>query len=149
MRGRPELRDRFFGTLLIAVGATIVAAGAAFAALGDLPGSRSTLVAGISLMFRGFLRASRPVPCAAPVRSRVQAAGAQAACQATCRAPTARAAGSTVTQQLRSALGSTATEDDDAVLRGKSPPYVVPSPGHEPDAVHGARGGAGTPVPVE
>ena len=38
MRGRPELRDRFVGTLLIAIGATVVAAGAAFAATGMLAG---------------------------------------------------------------------------------------------------------------
>jgi hypothetical protein len=69
MRGRPELRDRFIGTLLIALGATVVAAGAAFAATGVLAGFIGTLVAGICLMFWGFLRASRPivVPDAAPV----------------------------------------------------------------------------------
>jgi hypothetical protein len=61
MRGRPELKDRFIGTLLIAVGATVVAAGAAFAATGLLAGFIATLVAGICLMFWGFLRASRPV----------------------------------------------------------------------------------------
>ena len=33
MRGRPELRDRFYGTLLIALGASVVAGGATFAAL--------------------------------------------------------------------------------------------------------------------
>jgi hypothetical protein len=74
MRGRPELRDRFVGTLLIAVGATVVAAGAAFAAEGQLTGFVLTLLVGIATMFRGFLRASRPVvvPQARPV---VQAAG--------------------------------------------------------------------------
>jgi hypothetical protein len=61
MRGRPELRDRFVGTLLIAVGASVVAGGATFAALGNLPGFCITLVVGIALMFAGFLRASRPV----------------------------------------------------------------------------------------
>ena len=59
MRGRPELKDRFVGTLLIALGATVVAGGATFAALGQLPGFIVTLVAGIALMFWGFLRASR------------------------------------------------------------------------------------------
>jgi hypothetical protein len=75
MRGRPALKDRFVGTLLIAVGATVVAAGAAFAASGLLVGFIATLVAGICVMFWGFLRASRPVvvPDAAPVR--VEAAG--------------------------------------------------------------------------
>ena len=61
MRGRPELRDRFMGTLLIAVGASVVAGGATFAAVGNLPGFCITLVVGIALMFSGFLRASRPV----------------------------------------------------------------------------------------
>ena len=61
MRGRPELKDRFVGTLLIALGATIVAGGATFAAYGNLPGFCLTLVAGIAVMFVGFLRASRPV----------------------------------------------------------------------------------------
>jgi hypothetical protein len=61
MRGRPELKDRFVGTLLIAVGATVVAAGAAFAATGLLVGFIATLVAGICVMFWGFLRASRPI----------------------------------------------------------------------------------------
>lgn len=60
MRGRPELRDRFLGTLLIAVGATVVAAGAAFAAAGNLPGFSVTLAAGVAVMFWGFLRASAP-----------------------------------------------------------------------------------------
>jgi hypothetical protein len=58
MRGRPDLRGRFVGTLLIAVGATIVAGGATFAALGNLPGFCATLVVGIVVMYLGFLRAS-------------------------------------------------------------------------------------------
>jgi hypothetical protein len=63
MRGRPELRDRFYGTLLIAGGATLIAGfGSAFAALGNLPGFSVSLLAGISVMFLGFLRASRPMP---------------------------------------------------------------------------------------
>ncbi len=60
MRGRPELRDRFTGTLLIAVGATVIAGfGSAFAALGELLLFSVSLLAGISIMFWGFLRASR------------------------------------------------------------------------------------------
>ncbi len=62
MRGRPELRDRFFGTLWIAVGATIAAAGSAFAATGILAGFSLTLTVAIAAMFWGFLRASRPAP---------------------------------------------------------------------------------------
>ena len=61
MRGHPELKDRFIGTLLIALGATIVAGGAAFAAEGEVLGFTVTLLVGISTMFWGFLRASRPV----------------------------------------------------------------------------------------
>ena len=60
MRGAPALRNRFFGTLAIAGGATVVAAGAAFAATGVLVGLSLTLVAGVALMFWGFLLASRP-----------------------------------------------------------------------------------------
>ena len=67
MRGRPELRDRFVGTLLIALGATIIAGfGSAFAALGKLPLFSIALLAGITLMFWGFLRASRTAPEQAP-----------------------------------------------------------------------------------
>ena len=67
MRGRSELRDRFWGTVLIAVGATVIAGfGSAFAALGLLVPFSVALLVGISVMFWGFLRASRP---RAPTRS--------------------------------------------------------------------------------
>ena len=60
MRGRPELRDRFWGTLLIAFGATIIAGfGSAFAALGHLAPFSISLLVGIVVMFIGFLRATR------------------------------------------------------------------------------------------
>ncbi len=60
MRGRPELRDRFVGTLLIALGATVIAGfGSAFAALGMLLPFSIALLTGIAIMFVGFLRASR------------------------------------------------------------------------------------------
>ena len=59
MRGRPELRSRFVGTLLIALGATVVAGGSAFAATGMLAGFSLTLLAGIGLMFWGFRSATR------------------------------------------------------------------------------------------
>jgi hypothetical protein len=60
MRGRPELRDRFWGTLLIAFGATIIAGfGSAFAALGHLAPFSISLLVGIAVMFVGFLRATR------------------------------------------------------------------------------------------
>jgi hypothetical protein len=60
MRANAALRDRFAGTLLIAAGATVVAGGATFAAYGQMAGFSVTLVAGISIMFAGFIRASRP-----------------------------------------------------------------------------------------
>lgn len=60
MRGRRDLRDRFWGTLLIALGATVIAGfGSAFAALGHLVPFSVALLAGISVMFAGFLRATR------------------------------------------------------------------------------------------
>jgi hypothetical protein len=60
MRGRPELRDRFLGTLGIAAGATIVAGFAsAFAAAGNALAFSISLAAGVAVMFWGFLRASR------------------------------------------------------------------------------------------
>lgn len=61
MRGAPQLRDRFLGTLGIAIGSTIVAAGAAFAVKGLAEGFSVTLASGIAVMFWGFLRASRGV----------------------------------------------------------------------------------------
>jgi hypothetical protein len=67
MRGRSELRDRFWGTVLIAVGATVIAGfGSAFAALGELLWFSTALLVGISLMFWGFLRASRKTAPAEP-----------------------------------------------------------------------------------
>jgi hypothetical protein len=59
MRGRPDLRDRFTGTVLIAIGATVVAGGASFSAAGELVGFIATLLVGIAVMFGGFLRAAR------------------------------------------------------------------------------------------
>jgi hypothetical protein len=70
MRGRPELRDRFVGTLLIALGATVIAGfGSAFAALGSLAPFSVSLVAGIAIMFVGFLRAGRPATVSAAAAS--------------------------------------------------------------------------------
>jgi hypothetical protein len=60
IRGRPDLRDRLVGTLLIVAGATVIAAvGSAFAAAGNLPVFSGALLAGIAIMFWGFLKASR------------------------------------------------------------------------------------------
>ena len=68
MRGRPELRDRFMGTLLIAIGATIVAIGSGIGAgLDVVPVFSIGLLGGIAVMFWGFLRASRTVPAPATV----------------------------------------------------------------------------------
>jgi len=70
MRRRPELRDRFWGTLLIALGATVIAGfGSAFAALGELAPFALALLAGIVVMFWGFLRASRAPPPSSGVRA--------------------------------------------------------------------------------
>jgi hypothetical protein len=63
MRGRPELRNRFTGVLLIGVGALVVAGGAAFAAVGSFAGFSLTLAVGVAVMYWGFLTATRrPVP---------------------------------------------------------------------------------------
>jgi hypothetical protein len=59
MRGAPQLRERFWGTLGIAVGASVVAGAATFAAWGRLEMFSISLLAGICIMFWGFLRASR------------------------------------------------------------------------------------------
>jgi hypothetical protein len=64
IRGRTELRDRFVGTLLIVLGASITAvAGSAFAAAGNATAFSLALLAGVAVMFAGFLRATR-VPAA-------------------------------------------------------------------------------------
>lgn len=59
MRGRPELRNRFYGTLLVVLGATVVAAGAAFAAAANFAGFSVTLAVGVAVMYWGFLTATR------------------------------------------------------------------------------------------
>lgn len=61
MRGAPELRSRLVGTALIALGATVVAAGSVFAATGNLVGFSLLNTVGVCAMFWGFLRASTPV----------------------------------------------------------------------------------------
>jgi hypothetical protein len=59
LRGRPELRSRLYGVLLIAGGALIVAGGSAFAAAGSFAGFSATLAAGVAVMYWGFLTATR------------------------------------------------------------------------------------------
>jgi hypothetical protein len=60
MRGRPALWDRMVGTALIAGGATIVAIGSGVGAgLDVVPLFSVGLLAGIAVMFLGFLVASR------------------------------------------------------------------------------------------
>lgn len=55
MRGRPELRRRAGGVLLIVAGATLVAsAGSAFAAAGDLDAFSGSILVGAAVMFVGF-----------------------------------------------------------------------------------------------
>jgi hypothetical protein len=67
LRGRPELRDRFIGTLLIALGATVIAGfGSYFAFNGRAVAFSIALAMGIAVMFVGFLRASRQAPIPAP-----------------------------------------------------------------------------------
>jgi hypothetical protein len=62
MRGRPELRNRTGGAILIAVGATIVAVGSGVGAgFGVVPLFSVGLAAGIAVMFLGFLMSQRPV----------------------------------------------------------------------------------------
>jgi len=61
MRRAAELRNRFVGTLAIVLGATVVAAGSAFAAAGNLPAFSLTIAAGVAGMFWGSQLASRPV----------------------------------------------------------------------------------------
>ncbi len=69
MRGRRDLRDRFTGTLGVAVGATIVAIGSGVGAgLDVVPVFSVGLAVGIAVMFWGFLRASRQAPEARPPR---------------------------------------------------------------------------------
>jgi hypothetical protein len=85
MRGRAELRDRLRGTVLIAIGATVIAVfGSAFAAQprfaglsleslgGQLLWFSVALLAGITIMFWGFLRASRS-SSGSPTRTSVTA----------------------------------------------------------------------------
>jgi hypothetical protein len=65
MRGRLELRDRFLGVLLIALGSTIVFIGSGIGAgFGNFAVFSIGHAIGIAVMYWGFLRASRsrPVP---------------------------------------------------------------------------------------
>ncbi|HLB62772.1 MAG TPA: hypothetical protein VJN50_08595 [Actinomycetota bacterium] len=63
MRGRRELRERFLGTVWIAVGATVVAAASGIGAGFEIvPLFSAGLAAGIALMFWGFLKASKRHP---------------------------------------------------------------------------------------
>ncbi len=60
IRGRAEMRDRFLGTLLIAAGSTIVfIASGVGAGLGNFVVFSVGLAAGVTVMFMGFLRATR------------------------------------------------------------------------------------------
>jgi hypothetical protein len=61
MRGRAAMRDRLIGTALIAAGATIVAIGSGVGAgLDVVPLFSVGLLGGITVMFWGFILASRP-----------------------------------------------------------------------------------------
>jgi hypothetical protein len=61
MRGRRELRPRFEGTLLIALGVLLAASGGVFAFLASSDKLALSLALGASVMFLGFRRASTPV----------------------------------------------------------------------------------------
>lgn len=60
MRKQRGLASRFRGTLLIVVGATVVAAGSPFAADANFAGFSATLAAGATVMYLGFLTATSP-----------------------------------------------------------------------------------------
>ena len=63
MRGREDLRNRFLGTSLIAIGATIVAIGSGVGAgLGNFALFSITLAGGAAVMYWGFLVATRARP---------------------------------------------------------------------------------------
>ena len=65
MKGRMELRDRFFGVLLIALGSTIVFIGSGVGAgFGSFAVFSVGHAVGIAVMYWGFLMASRPRPAA-------------------------------------------------------------------------------------
>src|SRR5919205_548885 len=67
MRSRRELRPRFEGTLLIALGVLLAASGGVFAFLASSDELALGLALGASVMFLGFRRASAPVrPPVAP-----------------------------------------------------------------------------------
>ena len=59
MRDRPEARNRLYGVLWIALGALVVFGGSLFARQGSFAGFSATLLAGVSIMYWGFLTATR------------------------------------------------------------------------------------------
>lgn len=62
MRGRPELRDRTLGTLLIAAGATVAAIGSGVGAgFHVVPLFSISLAVAVAVMFAGFVVIGRPV----------------------------------------------------------------------------------------
>jgi hypothetical protein len=60
MRGRRDLRPRFEGTLLIALGVLLAASGGVFAFLASSDKLALSLALGASVMYLGFRRASTP-----------------------------------------------------------------------------------------
>jgi hypothetical protein len=60
IRGRPELRPRFEGNLLIAAGVLLAAAGGVFAFLSASDKLAAGLAVGATVMYAGFRRASAP-----------------------------------------------------------------------------------------
>jgi uncharacterized membrane protein YhhN len=67
LRHRRELRPRFEGNLLIALGVLLAAGGGVFAFLDRSDKLAAGLALGASVMYAGFRRASAPVHPATPV----------------------------------------------------------------------------------
>jgi hypothetical protein len=67
LRRRPQLRSRFEGNLLIALGVAFAAGGGVFAFLDQSGKLGAGLAVGATVMYLGFWRASTPVR--SPVRS--------------------------------------------------------------------------------
>lgn len=71
MYGRPELRNRFNGVLLVALGATVAAVGSGIGAgLGNFAVFSVGIAAGAAVLYWGFLLASRPSPVSPTAPSR-------------------------------------------------------------------------------
>jgi uncharacterized membrane protein (UPF0136 family) len=68
LRHRRELRSRFEGNLLVALGVLLAASGGVFAFLDRSDKLAASLALGASVMYVGFRRASAPIRPAAPAQ---------------------------------------------------------------------------------